>query len=293
MEGEKEDKDLDKIKNLEKALKHFKSENHELKKQLLNTEKELQKLNLKLLEAEISNKRKLEFIGYLSHEFKTPLNAINGFTSLMLETELPRETRVRFCKNIIKAFKHLYQILESTIETARAESDKIILSFEEFDTSEVINEVLSVLEEKIKIKNIHITHNLTKTIICADKRRFRQLVYNLVGNACKFNRYNGNIEIKTSCEGKKFYFEIQDTGYGIEPEKQAEIFEFFSHIENKNTDNKEGSGIGLSLCKKIINLHGGEIDFESYPQKGTKFWFFIPKEDTMQSQTDSRLKFKL
>ena len=236
-----------KQKNLEKSLKIFKAEINKLKQQIENNEKELQKLNLKLLEAEIANKRKLEFISYLSHEFKTPLNAINGFTSLMLETELPRETRLRFCRNIIKASEHLCQILENTIETARAESDKITLYFEEFNTAAIIKEVLAVLEEKIKEKNIKVIKKLTNAKIRADKRRFRQLVYNLVGNACKF--------------------------------------EFFSHIENQNIDNTEGSGIGLSFCKKIINLHGGEIDFESCPQKGSKFWFFIPQQAVIPVQS--------
>ncbi len=274
-----------KQKNFEKSLKIFKAEINKLKQQIENNEKELQKLNLKLLEAEIANKRKLEFISYLSHEFKTPLNAINGFTSLMLETELPRETRLRFCQNIIKASEHLCQILENTIETARAESDKITLCFEEFNPEVIIKEVLAVLEEKMKEKNIKVIKKLASTKIRADKRRFRQLVYNLVGNACKFNCQNGKIKIKTSCEGKKFYFEIEDTGCGIEPQKQTEIFEFFSHIENQNIDNNEGSGIGLSFCKKIINLHGGEIDFESCLQKGTKFWFFIPQQTVIPAQT--------
>lgn len=274
-----------KQKNFEKSLKIFKAEINKLKQQIENNEKELQKLNLKLLEAEIANKRKLEFISYLSHEFKTPLNAINGFTSLMLETELPRETRLRFCRNIIKASEHLCQILENTIETARAESDKITLYFEEFNTAAIIKEVLAVLEEKIKEKNIKVIKKLTNAKIRADKRRFRQLVYNLVGNACKFNCRNGKIKIKTSCEGKKFYFEIEDTGCGIESQKQTEIFEFFSHIENQNIDNTEGSGIGLSFCKKIINLHGGEIDFESCPQKGSKFWFFIPQQAAIPVQS--------
>ncbi len=281
MEYEKDKKQ----KNRENTIKRLKSENNKLKLHIENIKKELQKLNLKLLEAEIANKRKLEFISYLSHEFKTPLNAINGFTSLMLETELPKETRSRFCKNIIKASEHMYQILENTIETARAESDKIILSFEEFNSAVVIQEVLAVLEEKIKEKNIKVIKKLTSAKIRADKRRFRQLVYNLVGNACKFNCQNGQIKIKTSCKGKKFYFEIEDTGCGIELQKQTEIFEFFSHIENKNIDNNEGSGIGLCFCKKIINLHSGEINFESYPYKGTKFCFFIPQYCSLSQTT--------
>ena len=282
MEYEKDKKQ----KNLKNTLKYLKSENNMLKLHIENIKKELQKLNLKLLEAEISNKRKLEFISYLSHEFKTPLNAINGFTSLMMETELPQETRLRFCRNIIKAAEHLYQILENTIETARAESDKITLCFEKFNSASVIKEVLAVLEEKIKEKNIEVSQKLTCTKIQADKRRFRQLVYNLVGNACKFNRQNGKIKIKTFCKNKKFYFEIEDTGCGIELQKQTEIFEFFSHIENHSIDNNEGSGIGLSFCKKIINLHGGEIDFESYPNNGTTFRFFLPQYCSLSEKRD-------
>ncbi len=288
MEYEK-DNDSKETKNLKKSLKQLKLTNLKLKKQIEACEKELQNVNFKLLEMEIANKRKLEFISYLSHEFKTPLNAINGFTSLIMESELTEEKRIRFCGNILKASEHLYQVLENTIETARAEADKITLHFEEFNTNDVIQEVLAVLEEKIKEKNITLSKKLTDTKIYADKRRFRQLVYNLVGNACKFNYYGGKISVKTACEGRKFFFEIKDTGCGIDLKKQNEIFKFFSRIENENINDEDSSGIGLSLCKKIINLHGGEIDFESYPKKGSVFWFFLPQKTLIATSKISNI----
>lgn len=228
------------------------------------------------LKMQMSNQRKLEYIAHMSHEFKTPLNAINGFTSLMLASELSREKQLKYHNNVINASKHLLQVAEYTMDMARAETDKLKLYREEFNPTDVILEVLAILEEKMKEKEIQLIRNFSDINIVADKRRFKQLIYNLVGNALKFNKQGGEIEIVTKREGENFYFEVRDTGEGIPPDEQDKIFEFFSHIRTAKFENKDGSGIGLSLCKKIINLHKGDINFKSKPDNGSIFWFFLP-----------------
>lgn len=275
MEGQKQHKSL-RLKKLLLELNKLKAENLELKNSIISKENELTQNKREIVRLQAQNKRKLEYISQFSHEFKTPLNAIKGFTTLLLETDLLKEKQINYYKNILKASDHLFQIVNYNIDAARAEDDKINLIYEEFCPSEIISEVVCVLAEKIKEKNIKLDLNMQKALLNADKRRFRQLIYNLIGNAYKYNDFNGKISINTFCKDNNFYFEIKDTGCGIDISKQKEVFEFFSNINTSIYDPSESSGIGLSLCKKIIKLHGGEIDFTSKNNEGSVFWFYLP-----------------
>lgn len=275
MEGQKQDNFL-KLEKLLFEISKLKEENSKLKNIIINKDEEIKRKKREIFQLQTKNKRKAEYISHFSHEFKVPLCAIKGFASLLLEDDLSKEKQISFCKNILKATEHLFQIINYNIDIVRAETNKINLIYEEFSPSDVINEVVSVLEEKIKEKNIKLYLNMQKTLLIADKRLFRQLIYNLVGNAYKYNKINGKIVINTFCKDGNFYFKIKDTGCGIDIEKQKKVFEFFSNINTYVYDCSESSGIGLSLCKKIINLHGGEIDFVSKNNKGCLFWFYLP-----------------
>lgn len=280
MEGQKQHKSL-RLKKLLLELNKLKAENLELKNSIKSKENELTQNKREIVRLQAQNKRKLEYISQFSHEFKTPLNAIKGFTTLLLETDLLKEKQISYYQNILKASDHLFQIVNYNIDAARAETNKINLIYEEFCPSDIIREVICVLAEKIKEKNIKLDLNMQKALLNADKRRFRQLIYNLIGNAYKYNNFNGTISINTSCKDNNFYFEIKDTGCGIDISKQKEVFEFFSNINTYIYDSSESSGIGLSLCKKIIKLHGGEIDFTSKNNEGSVFWFYLPLKKAM------------
>lgn len=275
MEGQNQQISLQ-LEKLLLELNKLKAENLELKNSIISKDNELSQNKREISRLQSQNERKLEYISQFSHEFKTPLNAIKGFTTLLLETDLLKEKQINYYKNILKASDHLFQIVNYNIDAARAENDKINLNYEEFYPCDIIREVVCVLAEKIKEKNIKLDLNMQKVILNADKRRFRQLIYNLIGNAYKYNDFNGKISINTSCKDNNFYFEIKDTGCGIDAEKQKEVFEFFSNINTSIYDPSESSGIGLSLCKKIIKLHGGEIDFTSKNNEGSVFWFYLP-----------------
>lgn len=252
------------------------SENSKLLELIEFYKKELKEKNDKLLELEIANKRKLEFITHLSHDFKTPLNAINGFAHLMLEDDLDKETRLEFCENILKASGHLFQLLNYSLKIAKNVTDSLSLTYQKFNPNDIILEVLCVLNEKLKEKEILVKTDMVNFTIEADKRRFKQLIYNLVGNAHKFNKNKGIIRIKTNLVKNSFYFEIEDTGCGISVENASKVFEPFAYFNPNKFNNIEQTGIGLSLCKKIINMHGGEISFKSKVNEGTTFWFYLP-----------------
>ena len=232
------------------------------------------------------NALRLEFIAHLAHEIKTPLNAIIGFASLMEERELSREKQIKFCKNIISASKHLLNITEATIDTSRAAANKISLLYSEFVPQSVIIEVLSILEEQIVKKHLHLITDFVNSIIMADQRRFKQLIFNLVSNAVKYNKVGGTIKIRTRTDGRFFRFEISDTGCGISLKERENVFEYFSGINKNSMKRLESTGIGLSLCKKIVLLHGGEINFESKVDEGSRFWFSLPVHPSSQIEKD-------
>ena len=233
----------------------------------------------------MSNDRKLEFLAHLAHEFKTPLNAIIGFASLLNTPDVSKEKHIKFCENILRAGKHLLQVVEYTMEMARAETNNLKLYYEKFNPNLVIKEVLDILDEKRIAKNIKLIINLCDVEIVADKRRFKQLIFNLVSNAYKYTQNEGEVEVKTIKKDKSFYFEVRDTGEGIPLQEQYKIFEFFSHLNRNKFDSPTGTGVGLSLCKKIINLHHGEINFRTKFKEGSTFWFTLPLEFSNDNST--------
>lgn len=281
-----ENKTLLKIK---KELHKYRYQNSVMKKTLRIKENEIKSLLKDLNAAQVSNTRKLEFITHLSHEFKTPLNAIIGFTSLMEEKELAREKQIKFCQNILSASSHMLHMTEYTIDMARAETDKITLNYSEFVPLEVIKEVLAILEEQVARKHINVITYFDSVAIIADKRRFKQLIFNLVGNAIKFNKHGGTIKISSFVDNS-FRFEISDTGRGIALEEQDKIFEFFSNLNTHRLGCDDCTGVGLSLCKKIVKLHKGEINFSSEPEKGSSFRFSIPVKPAVNVEPFAYIK---
>lgn len=278
MEGKKY-RQSQSAKRLKLKLEKLKTENLELKNYIENQKNEIIKAQRRILQLKMQNDKKVEYISQFSHEFKTPLAAIMGFTTLLLESDLLREKQINYYKNILKASDHLYQIINYSIDMARAETNKINLVCDSFCSLDIINEVIGVLNEKIKEKNIKIKLDLKNIVLQTDKRRFRQIIYNLISNAYKYNKFGGEISIKTYCEDNNFYFEIKDSGCGIDTKKQKEVFEFFSNINTLVYDSSESSGIGLSLCRKIINMLGGKISFTSKTNEGSVFWFSLPSKN--------------
>ena len=151
MEGQKQDNFL-KLEKLLFEISKLKEENSKLKNLIINKDEEINRKKREIFQLQTKNKRTAEYISHFSHEFKVPLCAIKGFASLLLEDELSKEKQIGFCKNILKATEHLFQIINYNIDIVRAETNKINLIYEEFSPSDVIYEVVSVLEEKIKEK---------------------------------------------------------------------------------------------------------------------------------------------
>lgn len=226
-------------------------------------------------ESEKQNKRKVEFLAGISHEFKTPLNSVIGFAEI-LESENENSKNFKYINNILKSSRHLLTLIEDVIDVSKSQYKNLELNYTSFNPKIEIVQILQALDEMIKEKNIGLTYAFADLIILADLKRFRQLIYNLVSNAIKFNKTAGKINIITYLSDNKFFFEITDTGDGISKRDHEKIFDFFSQVNRSQLKRQLGSGVGLALCKEIVEAHGGTIDFKSQLRKGSSFWFSLP-----------------
>lgn len=231
-------------------------------------------------ELERSNRNKIEFLAGISHEFKTPLNSVIGFSEI-LKAKCHDVESFRYIDNISQSSKHLLALIHDVLDVAKAQCKSIELNYKVFRPKELIIQILESLDVQMQAKNIDLQFTLTDLEITADLKRFRQLIFNLVSNAIKFNKIGGKITIFTYIKEDSFVFEITDTGDGISKKNFDKIFGFFSQVNRSQLKRQLGSGIGLALCKIIVDAHGGEIDFSSQIKKGSSFWFSLPLKKEM------------
>lgn len=237
------------------------------------------RLEILTLKSELQrhNKDKIQFLASISHEYKTPLNSIIGFSD-MLKHSLYGSANYKYIDNILKSSKFLLGLIQDILDMARSEFAEMELNYEVFRPKQLIEDIVLSFDEIIKSKNLHFSYTIMDVEIKADVRRFQQMVVNLISNAVKFNKLNGKIKIVVYInENNEFVFEVTDTGDGIRKRDYDKIFNFFSQVNSSHLKRQQGSGVGLALCKKIAEAHSGQIGFKSKLNHGSTFWFTIPQ----------------
>ena len=228
-------------------------------------------------ERAINKRERLEFLASISHEFKTPLNSIIGFSDI-LAIKCENKDNLKYIDNISKSSRFLMDLIQITLDFARNGAKPIELICQEFRSKEVISDMIWGFEEIRKEKNININYTLSDVIINADITRFQQLIYNLISNAIKFSKDNSEIVIVTYVNNKhEFVFEIKDSGDGISKKDIGKIFNFFTQVNRNQLKRQQGSGVGLAVCKKIARAHGGDIIVKSRLHYGSTFWVVLPQ----------------
>ena len=236
--------------------------------------------------AEHASAVKSTFLAMMSHEIRTPINGILGVFKLLETTRLDEEQ-----KHLIGVAKTssniLHGIINDILDYAKMEAGKIDIVVEPFDIRSLVDEVVNLGRSLLGDKNLIVDYAVLDSVpqmVMGDKGRLRQIILNLVSNAIKFTDA-GFVRVRVfplleqDIDGKPGHlmrFEIQDTGLGIAAEDQAKLFQEFSQVDKAYTRRFGGTGLGLAICKRLVSLMGGEINVESQPGKGSRFWFILP-----------------
>lgn len=228
----------------------------------------------------LANKAKSEFLANMSHELRTPLNAILGFSRLFLNGTVGSltETQLDYINDINESGSHLLHLINEILDIAKVESGKMAYDPCDFSLGDLLTGSLMMVREKAMKHNITIETNIADDLgeITADEIKIKQVVYNLFSNAIKFTPDGGAIGIKAARGEEEVMVEVWDTGIGIAAEDMNKLFKPFSQIETVWTKKYQGTGLGLILSKKLIDLHGGKITVESEPGQGSRFSFTLP-----------------
>jgi PAS domain S-box-containing protein len=236
-------------------------------------------------EAVTANHAKSEFLASMSHELRTPLNAIIGFSEVLQEKYFGElnEKQAEYVTDILESGKHLLALINDILDLSKVEAGKMELELSRINIKELLENSLIMIKEKAtkhKIKlDICTTKKAENLDIVADERKLKQIMFNLLSNAVKFTPDEGAVTVEAKHNGEELVISVADTGIGIVSEHQEKIFEEFYQVRGGIKDKTAGTGLGLPLTRRLVEMHGGTIWVESKGQdKGSRFSFSLPVE---------------
>lgn len=241
-------------------------------------------------ELEEINKHKNKFIASLSHELRTPLHSIIGFSELLTNPNFGTltEKQLKYVQRIASSGQHLAELINDLLDIAKIDAGKMDLQLEEHSPIELINEVLEAMEQEFKDKKLTVktSFDSSSLVLKLDKKRFKQIIFNLFTNAVKFTPEGGIVEVFTSKQDDNTYkVSVSDTGMGIPKSQLDKIFADFYQAYRSLDSLYVGLGIGLALVRRLVELHGGIVTVESQIGKGSAFSFVLPIETTPKNRT--------
>ena len=267
----------DLVMRIAKAVDKF-----ELERKNVNITAEL---GVAMRNAQVANQTKSEFLASMSHELRTPLTSILGFAEVLQDEYFGKlnSKQKEYMNDIRESGQHLLALINDILDLAKVEVGKMELELGPVVIKELLENSLVMIKEKAGKHNVKLEINLASEIkglkIQADERKLKQIIFNLLSNAAKFTLDNGHIQLSAKCENGKLVVVVSDTGIGIPQEKQEKIFVEFYQVESRLQDKTPGTGLGLPLSRKMVEMHGGEIWCESEGDgRGSRFIFTIPLE---------------
>ena len=236
-------------------------------------------LQQRTAQLQVANRHKDEFLANMSHELRTPLNGIIGFSEVMLE-RMFGEINVKqeeYLNDILGSGRHLLSLINDILDLSKIEAGRMELDLTDFDAPTAIDNALMLIHERAARRGQVLERAVDPSLgqIRGDERKFKQVLLNLLSNAVKFTPEGGRITVSAGVDNEEASVSVTDTGIGIAPEHHALVFEEFRQVGH--ADRKaEGTGLGLALCRKFIELHDGRIALVSEPGKGSTFTFVVP-----------------
>ena len=229
---------------------------------------------------EAASRHKSEFLANMSHELRTPLNAIIGFSEVLAERMFGdvNEKQAEYLQDILSSGRHLLSLINDILDLSKVEAGRLELELGRFHLPTALENALTLVRERATRHGITLTQTVDEWLgdIVADERKVKQILLNLLSNAVKFTPEGGRVALTTTVVDGAITIAVSDTGIGIAPEDQAAIFEEFRQVGRDDTRTQEGTGLGLSLAKKFVELHGGRIWVQSHVGQGSTFSFTLP-----------------
>ena len=231
---------------------------------------------------EIANQHKSDFLANMSHELRTPLNAIIGFSEVLVEKMFGEvnDKQLDYLNDIHSSGKHLLSLINDILDLSKIEAGRMELDVAEFDLRSALENAMTLIKERAQRHGIALELEVDASLgaFRADERKFKQIMLNLLSNAVKFTPEGGKVSVRAKPLDGALDIAVQDTGVGIAAEDQQLVFEEFKQVGTDYTRKAEGTGLGLALTKRFIELHGGTIRLESALGKGSTFSFTIPAQ---------------
>ena len=240
----------------------------------------IEEIQEKSAQLEIANRHKSEFLANMSHELRTPLNAIIGFSEVLSDKLFGEvnDKQLQYLKTINASGQHLLSLINDILDLAKIEAGRMELELSSFSLAAALDNAMTLIKERAG------RHGVVLALECppelkewtADERKFKQVMLNLLSNAVKFTPQGGKITVTAKRGDGGLEVSVTDIGVGIAPEDRRAVFEEFKQVGKDSKKKAEGTGLGLSLTKKIVELHGGQIGLTSEPGKGSTFSFTLP-----------------
>ncbi len=235
---------------------------------------------------EAASRHKSEFLASASHELRTPLNAIIGFSGMLKRRMFGdlNEKQAEYVEDIYTSGNHLLSLINDLLDLAKVESGRIELDVKQFDLPSALKNSITLVRERAARHGIFIDLTIDERLssFTGDERKLKQIMLNLLSNAVKFTPDSGQISVKADPADSGVQISVSDTGIGIKPEEQQVIFEEFRQVGDES-HKREGTGLGLTLTKKLVELHGGRISVKSEIGKGSTFTFTLLEVPSYQA----------
>jgi signal transduction histidine kinase len=230
-------------------------------------------------ELETASKHKSEFLANMSHELRTPLNAIIGFSQVLRQQLFGEvnEKQAEYLDDILSSGNHLLSLINDVLDLSKVEAGQVELELADFSLREALERGVVMVRERATTSGVQLTLQLAPgvDIVRGDERRLRQVVFNLLSNAVKFTPAGGRIDIAAERGDGEVQVSVQDTGPGVAPEDRERIFEEFQQTD-VGANQREGTGLGLALSRRLVELHGGRVEVESELGRGSTFSVHLP-----------------